>query len=114
MTVRARQRAVRLYRGQISSPGRPTVAWREDRVRFWGAINAGSVRGRCRGDRCFAGGRDALVPSRWRSETEPCRVRVGPLLVVSGAREHRHLAGAGCWCSRHRSPARAVTIDGLA
>ena len=36
-----RQRAVRLYRGQIPSPGRPTVAWREDRVRFWQAIAGG-------------------------------------------------------------------------
>jgi IS30 family transposase len=36
-----RQRAVRLYRGQMASPGRPTVAWREDRVRFWAAIARG-------------------------------------------------------------------------
>jgi IS30 family transposase len=36
-----RQRAVRLYRGQIPSPGRPTVAWREDRVRFWAAVKRG-------------------------------------------------------------------------
>jgi putative transposase len=35
MRVRERQRAVHLYRGQIPSPGAPTVAWREDRVRFW-------------------------------------------------------------------------------
>lgn len=32
---------VQLYRGQIPSPGRPTVAWREDRVRFWAAIAKG-------------------------------------------------------------------------
>jgi IS30 family transposase len=36
-----RQRAVRLYRGQIPSPGAPTVAWREDRVRYWAAIAEG-------------------------------------------------------------------------
>ena len=36
-----RRRAVRLYRGQIPSPGRPTVAWRQDRVRFWQAIAEG-------------------------------------------------------------------------
>jgi IS30 family transposase len=41
MGVGARQRAVRLYRGQMPSPGRPTVAWREDRVRFWAAIARG-------------------------------------------------------------------------
>jgi hypothetical protein len=29
-TMRERQREVQLYRGQIPSPGRPTVAWRVD------------------------------------------------------------------------------------
>ncbi len=33
--MKERQREVQLYRGQIPSPGRPTVAWRADRVRFW-------------------------------------------------------------------------------
>ena len=42
-TMRERQREVRLYRGQVPSPGRPTVAWREDRVRFWAAIARGVV-----------------------------------------------------------------------
>jgi IS30 family transposase len=41
-TMRQRQRQVQLYRGQIPSPGRPTVAWREDRVRFWAAIAQGA------------------------------------------------------------------------
>jgi IS30 family transposase len=40
-TMEERQRAVQLYRGQILSPGRPGVAWREDRVRFWAAIATG-------------------------------------------------------------------------
>ncbi len=40
-TMKERQREVQLYRGQIPSPGRPTVAWREDRVRFWAAISRG-------------------------------------------------------------------------
>jgi IS30 family transposase len=40
-TMRERQREVQLYRGQVPSPGRPTVAWREDRVRFWAAISRG-------------------------------------------------------------------------
>ena len=40
-TMKERQREVQLYRGQIPSPGRPTVAWREDRVRFWAAIGRG-------------------------------------------------------------------------
>jgi IS30 family transposase len=42
VTMRERQRQVQLYRGQIPSPGRPTVAWREDRVRFWVAIGRGA------------------------------------------------------------------------
>jgi AraC-like DNA-binding protein len=40
-TMRERQREVQLYRGQLPSPGRPTVAWREDRVRFWAAVARG-------------------------------------------------------------------------
>jgi hypothetical protein len=42
MTMRERQRQVQLYRGQVPSPGRPTVAWREDRVQFWAAIGRGA------------------------------------------------------------------------
>jgi len=41
MGVRERQRSVQRYRGQIPSPGRPTVAWRADRVRFWAGIARG-------------------------------------------------------------------------
>jgi IS30 family transposase len=40
-TMRERQREVQLYRGHIPSPGRPGIAWREDRVRFWAAIARG-------------------------------------------------------------------------
>lgn len=39
--MRERQREVQLYRGQMPSRGRPTVAWREDRVRFWAAVGRG-------------------------------------------------------------------------
>ena len=42
MAYGPRQKQARLYRGQIPSPGRPTVAWREDRVRFWAAIAGGA------------------------------------------------------------------------
>ena len=41
MGVRERQRAVRAMRGQMWSPGRPSIARREDRQRFWRAIAAG-------------------------------------------------------------------------
>ncbi len=41
MAYGTRQQKVRQYRGQIPSPGRPTVARREDRVRFWAAVARG-------------------------------------------------------------------------
>ena len=41
MRKRNRQKEIRLYRGQIPSPGRPSIVWREDRVKFWAAIAAG-------------------------------------------------------------------------
>ena len=37
-----RQQAIRAMRGQMSSPGRPSAARREDRVRFWEAIARGA------------------------------------------------------------------------
>ena len=43
MAYGKQQLEVRAYRGQIPSPGRPTVAWREDKVRFWAAIAAGAM-----------------------------------------------------------------------
>ncbi|MET8989360.1 IS30 family transposase [Nonomuraea wenchangensis] len=56
-----KQRAVRLYRGQIPSPGRPTVAWRQDRVRFWQAI----VRGLTSEDSAAEIGVSPAVGTRW-------------------------------------------------
>ena len=41
MRNRNRQKEIRLYRGHIPSPGRPGIAWREDRVKFWAAIAGG-------------------------------------------------------------------------
>ena len=56
-----RQKAVRAYRGQIPSPGRPTVAWREDRVRFWAAI----ARGAKTEDAAIEAGVSSAVAFRW-------------------------------------------------
>jgi IS30 family transposase len=61
MTMRERQRQVQLYRGQIPSPGRPTVAWREDRVRFWAAIR----RGASSEDAAAETGVSPAVGTRW-------------------------------------------------
>ena len=61
MGVGRRQRAVREYRGQMPSPGRPTVAWRADRVRFWAAIALGSHTE----DAATAAGVSGPVGFRW-------------------------------------------------
>jgi len=61
MTMRERQRAVQLYRGQIPSPGRPTVAWRQDRVQFWAAI----ARGVSSEDAALEIGVSSAVGARW-------------------------------------------------
>ena len=60
-TMRERQREVQLYRGQVPSPGRPTVAWREDRVRFWAAI----ARGLKTADAAREAGVSSPVAFRW-------------------------------------------------
>ena len=59
--MRERQRAVQLYRGQMPSPGRPTVAWRQDRVQFWAAI----ARGATSEDAAVGIGVSSAVGTRW-------------------------------------------------
>src|SRR4051794_41762283 len=51
-----KRRSDRAGRGVLWSPGRPGVARREDRRRFWGAIAAGLAGG---GAACRAGGSPA-------------------------------------------------------
>jgi hypothetical protein len=60
-TMRRHQREVQLYRGQIPSPGAPTVAWREDRVRFWAAIAGGATTD----DAAVEAGVSSPVAYRW-------------------------------------------------
>lgn len=60
-TMRERQREVQVYRGQVPSPGRPTVAWREDRVRFWAAVG----RGLKTADAALEAGVSSPVAFRW-------------------------------------------------
>jgi IS30 family transposase len=59
--VRERQREVRAFRGQMWSPGRPSTAWREDRVRFWEAIAHGAPSE----DAAVVAGVSQAVGSRW-------------------------------------------------
>ena len=108
MWGRERQRAVQLYRGQIPSPGRPTVAWREDRVRFWAAI----ARGVKTEDACCAGGVSGPVGFRWfrhAGGVNPCLPvdGVGSLPVVRRTGGHRALACPGTRRPRDR-PAGSV------
>jgi len=56
-----RQEAIRAMRGLMWSPGRPSVARREDRVRFWEAI----VLGASSEDAASAAGVSQAVGSRW-------------------------------------------------
>ncbi|MGZ4393241.1 MAG: IS30 family transposase, partial [Gaiellaceae bacterium] len=56
-----RQQAIRAMRGQMWSPGRPSVARREDRQRFWRAIAAG----RSSEEAAAAAGVSQAVGSRW-------------------------------------------------
>ena len=59
--VRERQAEVRAFRGQMWSPGRPSTARREDRVRFWEAIAAGASSE----DASGVAGVSAAVGARW-------------------------------------------------
>src|ERR687887_1500650 len=61
MGVGKRQQAIRAMRGQMWSPGRPSVARREDRQRFWRAIAAGCSSE----DAAAAAGVSQAVGSRW-------------------------------------------------
>jgi IS30 family transposase len=56
-----RQQAIRAMRGQMWSPGRPSTARREDRVRFWEAI----ARGVSSEDAAVGAGVSQAVGSRW-------------------------------------------------
>ena len=61
VTMTERQKQVQLYRGQIPSPGAPTVAWREDRAKFWAAIAEGAKTA----DACVVAGVSSPVGYRW-------------------------------------------------
>lgn len=65
MTTRhERQLAIRAMRGKIWSPGRPSIARREDRVRFWEAI----ARGVSSEDSAAEVGLSSAVGARWFRE----------------------------------------------
>ena len=61
VSVVKRQEAIRAMRGRMWSPGRPSKARREDRVRFWEAIG----RGVSSEDAAGEAGVSPAVGSRW-------------------------------------------------
>ena len=61
MSVGERHKAIVAMRGQMWSPGRPSVARREDRVRFWEAI----ARGVSSEDAASVAGVSPVVGARW-------------------------------------------------
>ena len=61
MGVGKRQQAIRAMRGRMWSPGRPSTARREDRVRFWQSIGSGATSE----DAAAAAGVSQAVGSRW-------------------------------------------------
>lgn len=60
-TMIERQQEVRVYRGLMASPGRPPVAWRQDRVNFWAEI----AKGNKTDDASVAAGVSSPVGYRW-------------------------------------------------
>ena len=109
-----RQKAARLYRGQIPSPGRPTVAWREDRVRFWAAI----ARGAKTEDAGIAAGVSGPVAFRWfrhAGGVKPCLPSVVSGRYLSfGEREDIaiwHAQGIGVRAIARRLGRSASTIS---
>jgi transposase, IS30 family len=61
MGVGKRQQAIRAMRGQLWSPGRPSTARREDRIRFWQSIACGASSE----EAAAAAGVSQAVGSRW-------------------------------------------------
>jgi transposase, IS30 family len=61
MGIGKRQAVIRAMRGQIWSPGRPSTARRDDRVRFWEAI----ARGVSSEDAAAVAGVSSAVGARW-------------------------------------------------
>ena len=114
-TMRERQREVQLYRGQVPSPGRPTVAWREDRVRFWAAVSRGLKTEGCgRRGGCLVAGCVPMVPPRWRRESLSFSNGVGSLPVVRRAGGDRAPPRSGSWCAGDCAAATTEPVDDLA
>jgi hypothetical protein len=77
-----RQQAIRVMRGQMWSPGRPSTARREDRVRFWEAIARGASSEDAAVGTGVAGRWLEVVPAGWRDAADLTGPAVGAVPVV--------------------------------
>ena len=114
-TMKERQRQVQVYRGQIPSPGAPTVAWREDRVRFWAAIARGA---KTDDDAAAEAGVSSPVGYRWfrhAGGVNPCLPPTvsGRYLSFSEREDIALLKAPRSRCSRDRSPGEPEPFDDL-
>src|SRR3982751_4354027 len=98
--IARKRRSDRALRAESHSPGRPGVARREDRRRFWALIAAGQSSE----DAAIGAGVSQAVGSRWFREAGgmpaiDARAVIGTALgavpVVRGARGDRAVAGTG-------------------
>ena len=109
-TMRERQREVQLYRGQVPSPGRPTVAWREDRVRFWGAVACGLKTE----EAARAAGVSAPGAFRWFRQAggvNPCLSPTVSGRYLSFFERHEHLRQPSASLRAARYPPNPIEID---
>ncbi len=109
-----RRRSDRAGRPATWSRGRPPVARREDRQRFWAAIARGlqsedaAVEAGCRPRW------RSVVPRGWRDAVGHPGTAVGALLVVRGARGDRAVARPRLRGAGDRAPDRPLGLDALA
>src|ERR1700731_3709154 len=117
MNIRKR-RSDRSGRVRLFSPGRPPVAGREERRRFWAAIAAGTGGGEGAG----GGGVPQAVGTRWfRKAGGHAAIDVWAIgeaalwsvSLVCGAGGDRAPSRSGLLHAGGRSPARASGIDNL-
>ena len=114
MSVVKRQEAIRAMRGRMWSPGRPSKARREDRVRFWEAIG----RGVSSEDAAGEAGVSPAVGSRWfRQAGGMPPISLGPVsgryLSFAEREEIAILHAQGVGGAGDRPPAGSLRVDDL-
>ena len=114
MPQRRRRRSDRALRRRMRSPGRPPVACREERRRFWAA----SAKGLTSEDTGVAAGASPPVGTRWSPAVRRAHCHSGPALgalsLLDRAADMALLGPGGWGRTRHWQTARALTIDDLA